>query len=294
MADRERYVFRLTAWNELAGVDDTFTLFYFIKNDGRVDVEILEPAKKRKFLSRVHYPSLKLEDIRPGGKVIIYGRMYSVVDYEDGPTRAALGRTQETSFGLITQAGMGAAGRIWQAGEASGLRVVAARLVNLSEEDAASVSSGLEGRVSAGPVLAISFIGESSQSKLASLAAHIHEQAGVPPRSLLPASHDAQHGRLAAAFFGPASARLASAGDAAGSFEHCACVLILPTAVKDGVSGAIFAELQAALAASRGALSVSALRTVDLSRPQAEEFLEVYKGVVPEYQVRAVLAACLT
>lgn len=35
-------------------------------------------------------------------------------------------------------------------------------------------------------------------------------------------------------------------------------------------------------------LEISALELFCLDRPAAEEFLEVYKGVVPEYHVRAV------
>ncbi len=41
MVDRARYVFQLSAWNELAGVDDFYTLFYFVRNDGKPDIEII-------------------------------------------------------------------------------------------------------------------------------------------------------------------------------------------------------------------------------------------------------------
>jgi hypothetical protein len=40
MVDIARYAFRLTAWNELAGVDDVFILLYFVKNDGTAEIEI--------------------------------------------------------------------------------------------------------------------------------------------------------------------------------------------------------------------------------------------------------------
>lgn len=94
MVDRARYVFKLSAWNELAGVDDFFTLFYFVRNDGKTDIEIIgwqllvnaptliffrhsplmsecalaENKHRRKFLARMPYPALKLEDVRPGAR----------------------------------------------------------------------------------------------------------------------------------------------------------------------------------------------------------------------------------
>ncbi len=40
MVDIARYAFRLSAWNELAGVDDIFILMYYVKNDGTSEIEI--------------------------------------------------------------------------------------------------------------------------------------------------------------------------------------------------------------------------------------------------------------
>lgn len=41
LQDTARYAFRLAQWNELAGVDSFFTLFYFVTNAGRTDIEII-------------------------------------------------------------------------------------------------------------------------------------------------------------------------------------------------------------------------------------------------------------
>jgi len=40
MVDIARYAFRLSAWNELAGVDDIFVLIYYVKNNGTTEIEI--------------------------------------------------------------------------------------------------------------------------------------------------------------------------------------------------------------------------------------------------------------
>ena len=99
MVDQARYAFKLSAWNELAGVDDHFVLHYFRKNNGSSDVEIM--GAKRKQLARIAYPHLRAEDIRPGGKLVIFGKQYRVEDYEDRHTRDALGRAQQGCVFLI-------------------------------------------------------------------------------------------------------------------------------------------------------------------------------------------------
>ena len=42
MVDRARYCFKLTAWNELAGVDDSFLLIYYVRR--RLRVPLLRAA----------------------------------------------------------------------------------------------------------------------------------------------------------------------------------------------------------------------------------------------------------
>jgi len=95
MVDRERFCFSLSAYNELAGVDDHFTLFFFIRNDERIEIEIMDKKHKRKHLARIAFPHLKAADIRPGGKVVIFGRQYRVDGYEDKHTADVLGKAQQ-------------------------------------------------------------------------------------------------------------------------------------------------------------------------------------------------------
>ena len=96
MVDVARYAFLLASWNELGGVDDHFTLFYYARNNNTTDIEIVDPKHKRRQLSRMPYPHLKAEDVRPGGKLVIFGKQYSVLDYADAQTRETLGKSQQT------------------------------------------------------------------------------------------------------------------------------------------------------------------------------------------------------
>lgn len=67
--DAARYAFRLEFFDELSSVIASYQLLYYVRRDGKDEIEIMDSRHKRKFLSRVHYPALKLDDIVIGGKI---------------------------------------------------------------------------------------------------------------------------------------------------------------------------------------------------------------------------------
>jgi hypothetical protein len=308
MVDRARYNFRLSQFNELAAADDLFSLSYFVRNNGETDIEIIgecacgprlpsacacsswgccftlcthaqslaEQKHRRKFLARMPFKDLKLDDVRPGAKVVIFSRQYVVVDYEDKATREALGKTQQTAFALSSEPSL--FGRLLLSAEALGLRLSQARMVTLSPADAGSVAGELgPGRAAAGASVALEFVGADASERVRTLAAE------VP--GLLYAQHAGGDGALTPLFFGSTRERLASVRDSSGTFADCTCAIVLPSAVASGVAASLLAELLAQLDAARPPLRVSALRTLTLPRAAASEFLEVYKQVVPDFVV---------
>ena len=65
--------------------------------------------------------------------------------------------------------------------------------------------------------------------------------------------------------------------------KNTTCCLIKPHAVLDGTVGAILNYID------ENGFKITAMEMFNLDVPTAEEFLEVYKGVVPEYQVKFFL-----
>lgn len=59
--------------------------------------------------------------------------------------------------------------------------------------------------------------------------------------------------------------------------NNCSCLLIKPHAIKSGVAGQILDKVL------EEGFEVSALQLFNLDLPTAEEFFEVYKGVLPEF-----------
>ena len=64
------------------------------------------------------------------------------------------------------------------------------------------------------------------------------------------------------------------------TYDSCTCCIIEPHVVKDGKSGQVIDLIL------QQNFSISAMGLFYLTRSQAEEFLEVYKGVVPDFSER--------
>merc|ERR1711871_1362504 len=64
---------------------------------------------------------------------------------------------------------------------------------------------------------------------------------------------------------------------APASFTNCSLFLIRPHAVHAGYCGQMIDQVM------NSGFELSTMQMLHMSRPNAEEFLEVYKGIVPEH-----------
>lgn len=162
-------------------------------------------------------------------------------------------------------------------------------MVSISAGDAETINSGCDVPFPSGVSLALEVHGADVADKLEKLRDMLRDEGamGSSDVALAVPAHDE---RLRGALFGAEGSRLASAANVAGTLADCACVLVLPTAVAKGQAGQIIDELVARLSAEDGGgrggadrLAVTALATYDLDRRCAEEFLEVYRHVIPDF-----------
>lgn len=68
------------------------------------------------------------------------------------------------------------------------------------------------------------------------------------------------------------------------TFEDCTCCILKPHVLIDGNVGAILEHIS-----TSGQFYISAIAMFTVSMSNAKEFYEVYKGVLPEYEVRELL-----
>lgn len=64
------------------------------------------------------------------------------------------------------------------------------------------------------------------------------------------------------------------------TYKNCTCCVIKPHAIIDGNVGAIFEQISLS-----GKFYISATAMFSVKLANAQEFYEVYKGVLPEYEV---------
>lgn len=60
-------------------------------------------------------------------------------------------------------------------------------------------------------------------------------------------------------------------------FTNCTCVVIKPHVVAAGQAGEVINSIL------EEGFEISAMELFNLDKPTAEEFLEIYRGVLPEY-----------
>ena len=193
-----------------------------------------------------------------GGKVSVYSRLLTVVAYADQVTEAHFGSKMSSTVGYVLPGDDLAAG-VRKA--AALFSILEMRMVHLSPQEAAAAfgASELAAKATGGPLLAMKLAGADAVA--AAAAAGIAASADSAA-----AEAEERH------FFGGGLAV-----PALTSAETSSLLVVRPHAVKKALVGDVLAEL------AKNNFSVLALQMLQLTRPNAVEFLEVYKGVVPEY-----------
>jgi nucleoside-diphosphate kinase len=267
---------------------------------------------RRTFLKKTPFPSVRPCDLYLGATVTIYGRQLKVTAFGDQLTARALSQARQRTFGMLKPHAVRHLGDILGRCHARGLAVERLRSARLSQRDAAELYAEHAGRpffgalvaaVTAGPVVGLELVGPDAvacwremlgptRAEEARRDAPGSIRAAYAADDTRNAAHGADSERAAARelefFFGggkgkPQAAAEDGADGGAGrhhstaSFENCTLCLIKPHAVLDGHAGPIIDAI------ARAGFEVSAVELFHLDRASAEEFYEVYKGVVPEF-----------
>uniref|UniRef100_A0A3B1K946 Nucleoside diphosphate kinase homolog 7 n=1 Tax=Astyanax mexicanus TaxID=7994 RepID=A0A3B1K946_ASTMX len=248
--------------------------------------KLFDVKNQRTFLRRTKYDELHPEDLFVGNRVNVFSRQLNLIDYGDQYTANKLGSQKERTLAMIKPDAVTKVGDIIQMIYDAGLIVTKARMTRLSGKQAAdfymehqskSFFNNLVQFVSSGPVIVMELMGDEAVSvwrkvlgPTDSSVARKDASASLRAQFGTDGTKNAGHGSdsMASAareleFFFPSTAGHSPPNTA--KFSDCTCCIIKPHAVSEG-------KIQFSLQFS-------------LDRANAEEFLEVYKGVVTEYTV---------
>lgn len=280
----EKYRFVADWFDPTVKIKRTFLLSYY-PSDG--SVEMYDVNLKRPFLKKMKCDTINFTDMYVGSTVNILTRQLHITDFGDLPTRNKFTRQTEATLAIIKHSGMKNMGNIIDVIQSNGLTISKGRMMKIPEcgSNEAFRDSCLSSHIGEDAVLVLELRGDGAIGLWMNLLG-------------IPSSEDCKSfqlprfelGDLKSYCVGPDNVN--SVGKElniyfppygnchcnTASFKNTTCCIIKPHAIREGIAGKI---IQAIIDCG---FSIKAFEVITMDQATASEFLEVYKGVVAEYQ----------
>lgn len=273
----ETWLFVVDWFDPMPQLKRKYLLKYFVDQNC---VEMVDLKSKKMFLKKSPCPShISREDFYVGGKVLLYARELEIVDYGDQKTKDVLSFQVQQCVLLLPASCYSYWGKVIDeiTTSAQPVTITQIKTVQLAPNTADRICSILEENIrksaelSEGVTLAILCSAEGAFSQVQNSSKKFQDQYSV---TMFQSSNGLQSADLSEMLFG--NQQIGSSGTTA-TLDHCTCCIIKPHAVKAKQMGTIIDMIIAQ------GYEISAVRSLQFEKAQAEEFLEVYKSVVPEY-----------
>ncbi|XP_056460346.1 nucleoside diphosphate kinase 7 isoform X1 [Gadus chalcogrammus] len=291
----DRYAFLAEWYDPSATLLRRYQLLYYPK-DG--SVEMFDVKNQRVFLRRTRYEGLQQQDLFVGSLVNVFSRQLKLVEYGDQYTANKLGSKKERTLAMVKPDALSRLGDILETIHTANLIVIKAKMTTLTlsqasdfymEHQSKPFFSNLVQFMSSGPVVAMELMGDEAigawrrlLGPTDSATARQEAQGSVRARFGTDGTQNAGHGSDSVAsaareveFFFPSTAGHGPSNTA--QYTECTCCIIKPHALSQGLAGKVLNSI------SKAGFEISALQMFTMDRANAEEFYEVYKGVVTEY-----------
>lgn len=254
---------------------------YFVDSHA---VEMVDIQKKKMFLKKSPCPpEISASDFVVGSKVYLYSRELNIVDYGDGTTKSILHRQASRCVAVISSDAYQDWGHIISLLEKE-MNLVRVKTVLFSDIQADSLVSTLQvdpknvAFMTRGTNLVLVFQSENGCDVMNNILTKEGFTQGV-----LVAKSAEQTAEINRMFLSLQTT---------ATYDSCTCCIIRPHAVKEKSVGGILDLIL------KQGYEVSAIDSFQFDKRASEEFLELYKGVVPEYpdhviQLCSGLSVCL-
>ena len=219
---------------------------------------------RRPFLKKTKIPTVTMDTLHMGAVVTVYSRQLKIVEYGDSHTEAAFSLARQQTLCVVKPGAVHLAGKVINASQKSGFSVARVKMAQLSSAEASAMfgeASATE--LSSGPSMGVSLVGDDAVSSFKALAKEIVSSLG--DCVVYSESADAVASQTSAYFANAPACRLADT----------ALCLVKPSSM-DHLGLVVDAVMASGF-------TMTGASTFTLDRVDAVEFLEVYKGVVPEF-----------
>eukprot|EP01138_Halocafeteria_seosinensis_P004175 gb/GECG01004269.1/.p1 GENE.gb/GECG01004269.1/~~gb/GECG01004269.1/.p1 ORF type:complete len:356 (+),score=38.77 gb/GECG01004269.1/:1-1068(+) len=310
------YSFRMEWLDPFAELRRPYKLKFHERMDKKHKIELFDLRTKKTFLKPTEYPSIQLDDLFIGARVNIFGRQMTVLDYDDAFTRNHLEQKQQRCLAILGYSTITHLGDIWSIINQSGLKIVHLRMCSLSDRDVHKLFENPDKELLNEPILVMELVGENAvqlwhdtiPSLKESEMQGVIREAGSPQEAERVLETCFGHGHkghapdmappvTAFGGTGPGStAKESHAVDASSAVtptalmdDKSSCAVVLPHVILSKDAGPLISDFMDAIESTKGAdggpLRVTAMQMFELDLVTAEEFLEVYKHVAPEFRV---------
>ncbi|CAD5118190.1 DgyrCDS6915 [Dimorphilus gyrociliatus] len=277
-------------WEWFRPKTNVYWLYYLI--------EMFDLKTRKVFLKRCKADNIRMEHLYVGSTVNMLSRQLNIVDIGDGYTRNKIASKNERTLAMIKPDAVSNVGAIMDLIQQNGFLICNLKMLNLTKDEAATFYTEHRSKpffntlinyMSNGKIIVMELMASDAVARWRQLmgptdSAEARSMAATSIRArfgrdqTMNACHGSDSVESAAReleFFFPASGRDSFRSTA--TFCDATCCIIKPHAVVEGQSGAIIEKIQSA------GFEISAMQIFHIEKANAEEFLEVYKGVVSEY-----------
>lgn len=284
-----RYAFHVEWLDSQADVLRRYLLTFHSRDN---TVEMYDMKNRRSFLKRSEYPEIQLKNLYIGSVITIFSRQLKIIEYADAFTAKELGQLKGRTLALIKPDAYNHMGRILSAVHNAGFIIAQLKMIRMTPERAAKfcqllpedeVSPEMEAHLQADVVVAMELVGDEACTRWFDL---IGPSSPSLARRLRPTSLRALYGTDDVNNAVHGSVDLPSATreinfffnqvwPTTAVFNNCTLCIVRPHAFKAG--GEIVSDIL------EEGFEISAMQLWHLDRSAAEEFQEVYKGIMPEF-----------
>ena len=286
-----RYCFLTEFFDNMAGIVRQYQLYFYTEDNS---IEMHDVKNKKVFLKKVVYPEITTKELFIGSDINIYSRKLKIVDYGDGFTRKTLEETRSTTYGMIKPDCYMSIGKIVDmVYNQGGFSISKLKMAKLRNEDAAEFYGEHKGKPFYDNLLAFmtsdymvgmelvkkdaikawrDFIGPTNSN-------NARQQMPNSIRALFgtDGTKNAVHGSDSSTSAERELGLIFGRSKSQPQLNNCSCIIIKPHAILEGNAGKVIDLLL-----SEG-FEISCMEMFYLDKTTAEEFFEVYKGVLPEY-----------
>ena len=288
----ERYAFIAEWYDVHASLIRRYQFLYYTQDS---TIEMFDIKNRRVFLKRSKFENMSPKDLYIGAIINVHARQLKITGYADQFTKDKLEQTTSKTYAMIKPDAVNHAGEIVDRIQQEGFVVCQAKKLSLSRADAMKFYAEHEQKpffeklvmfITSGPVIALELMGADCVKGWMELlgptkTSEAKEEAPNSIRAIFGTddTKNACHGsdsdetasREVAFLFGNFSPKVVA------SYHNSTLCIIKPHAVQSGLAGKIMSAIQDA------GFIISTLQMFRLEKANAEEFFDVYKGVVIEY-----------